>query len=109
MNSSIGNRRRALGASGNVWSISASRTNAICRRSPPHLGRSLVHVEEITPGWFGAWFICSFAEASPKSRRASAPGKIKPGQQTDLSVLDRFLSGNEAYRDLILRALAATT
>lgn len=61
-------------------------------------------VEEITPGWFGRWFIRSFVEPSPNSKRASAPGKIRPGPRTDLSVLDRFLSGNQACRDLILRA-----
>ncbi len=61
-------------------------------------------VEEITPGWFGGWFIRSFAEASPNSKRAAAPGKIRPGPRTDLSVLDRFLSGNQVCRDLILRA-----
>src|ERR1700736_5170106 len=61
-------------------------------------------VEEIPPGWFGGWFIRNFAEPSPNSKRASAPGKIRPGPRTDLSVLDRFLSGNQACRDLILRA-----
>ena len=61
-------------------------------------------VEEITPGWLGGWFIRNFAEPSPNSKRASAPGKIRPGPRTDLSVLDRFLSGNQACRDLILRA-----
>jgi hypothetical protein len=61
-------------------------------------------VEEITPGWFGGWFIRSFVEPSPKSKRASAPGKIRPGPRTDRSVLDRFLSGNQTCRELILRA-----
>jgi hypothetical protein len=61
-------------------------------------------VEQITPGWFGGWFIRSFVEPSPNSKRASAPGKIRPGPRTDLSVLDRFLSANQACRDLILRA-----
>ncbi len=61
-------------------------------------------VEDITPGWFGGWFIRSFAEPSPNSKRVSAPGKIRPGLRTDLLVLDRFLSGNQACRDLILRA-----
>src|SRR5260221_6402604 len=41
-NSSIGNRRRAVGASVSVWSISARPTSAICRRSLPHLRRSIV-------------------------------------------------------------------
>jgi DinB superfamily len=61
-------------------------------------------VEEITPGWFGGWFIRSFAEPSPNSRRASAPGKIRPGPRTDRSVLNRFLSSNQVCRDLILVA-----
>jgi DinB superfamily len=61
-------------------------------------------VEEITPGWFGGWFIRSFAEPLPDGKRASAPRKIRPGPRTDLSVLDRFLSDNQAWRDLILRA-----
>jgi DinB superfamily len=61
-------------------------------------------VEEITPGWFGGWFIRSFAEPSSNSRRASAPGKIRPGPRTDRSVLNRFLSSNQVCRDLILVA-----
>ena len=61
-------------------------------------------VEQITPGRFGCWFIRCFVEPSPNSKRASAPGKIRPGPRTDLSVLDRFLSVNQACRDLILRA-----
>jgi DinB superfamily len=61
-------------------------------------------VKEITPGWFGGWFIRSFAEPSPNSRRASAPGKIRPGPRTDRSVLNRFLSSNQVCRDLILVA-----
>jgi DinB family protein len=61
-------------------------------------------VEEITQGWFAGWFIRSFAEPSPNSKRVTAPGKIRPRPRTDLSVLDRFLSGNQACRDLILRA-----
>ena len=61
-------------------------------------------VEEITPGWFGRWFIRTFVEPSPGSKRASAPGKIRPGPHTDISVLNRFLSANQACRELILRA-----
>jgi DinB superfamily len=37
-------------------------------------------VEEITPGWFGGWFIRSFVEPSPKSKRASAPGRSGRGR-----------------------------
>jgi len=35
-------------------------------------------VEQITPGWFGRWFIRSFIEPSPVTKRAPAPAKIRP-------------------------------
>lgn len=58
-------------------------------------------VEEITPGWFGRWFIRSFIEPSPVTRRASAPRKIVPSSTVELSVLERFLRGNLDVRQLI--------
>jgi hypothetical protein len=61
-------------------------------------------VEQITPGWFGRWFIRSFVEPAPNSKRVSAPPKIRPAARVDLAVLDRFLSGNKSCRELILRA-----
>lgn len=61
-------------------------------------------VDHITPGWFGRWFIRSFIEPSPNSKRARAPGKIRPAARIGHSVLDRFLSSNQSCRDLILRA-----
>jgi hypothetical protein len=61
-------------------------------------------VEQITPGRFGRWFIRSFVEPSPNSKRAPAPPKIRPAARVDLAVLDRFLSGNKSCRELILRA-----
>jgi hypothetical protein len=60
-------------------------------------------VEQITPGWFGRWFIRSFGEPSPNSKRVSAPPKIRPAAHVDLAVLDRFLSGNKSCRELIVR------
>ena len=60
--------------------------------------------EQITPGWFGRWFIRSIVEPSPKSRRVSAPARIKPTGRLELSVLDRFLSINRACRELIIKA-----
>jgi hypothetical protein len=60
-------------------------------------------VEQITPGWFGRWFIRSFVEPSPNSKRVSAPPKIRPGARVDLAVLDRFLSGNKSCREFIIR------
>lgn len=59
-------------------------------------------VEQIAPGWFGRWFIRSFIEPTPDTRRVSAPRKIRPTSRVGLSVLDRFVADNQAYRDLIL-------
>jgi DinB superfamily len=61
-------------------------------------------VEEITPGRFERWFIRSFIEPSPNNKRVPTFPKIKPGAHVDLTVLDRFLSGNKSCRELILRA-----
>ena len=60
-------------------------------------------VEQITPGWFGRWFIRSFVEPSPNSKLVSAPRKIRPAARVDLAVLDRFLSDNNSCRELIVR------
>ena len=60
-------------------------------------------VEQITPGWFGRWFIRSFVEPSPNTKRVSAPPKIRPAARVDLAVLDRFLSGNKSCREFIVR------
>jgi hypothetical protein len=63
-------------------------------------------VEQITPGWFARWFIRSFIEPSPVTRRAPAPTKIRPAAQVSASVLERFLAGNESCRELMVRARA---
>jgi hypothetical protein len=60
-------------------------------------------VEQITPGWFGRWFIRNFVEPSPNSKRVSAPPKIRPAARVDLAVLNRFLSSNKSCRELIVR------
>jgi hypothetical protein len=60
--------------------------------------------ENITPGWFGRWFIRSFVEPSPASKRAKAPSKIRPTSRIELSVLDRFLASNGACKEMIVRA-----
>lgn len=59
-------------------------------------------VEQIIPGAFGRWFLNNFIEPSPKSKRMSAPRKIRPAARVGLSVIDRFLSGNKTYRELIV-------
>lgn len=63
-------------------------------------------VQEITPGWFGRWFLRSYVEPSPQTKRAPAPKKIVPRPQVELSVLDRFLASNQAARNLIRHAAA---
>jgi hypothetical protein len=60
-------------------------------------------VEQITPGWFGRWFIRNIVEPSPKSKHVSAPPKIRPAARVDLATLDRFLSSNQSCRELIVR------
>jgi hypothetical protein len=60
-------------------------------------------VEQITPGWFGRWFIRSFVEPSPNGKRVTAPRKIRPAARVDLAVLNRFLSSNKSCRELIVR------
>jgi hypothetical protein len=66
-------------------------------------GRPRSPVREITPGWFGRWFIRTYVEPSPQGRRARAPRKIAPGERIEPSILDAFLRSNEAARALIGR------
>lgn len=67
-------------------------------------GRPRAPVHEITPGWFGRWFIRNYIEPSSESRRARAPKKITPRERIDPPILDSFVRSNEAARDLIRRA-----
>lgn len=76
-----------------VAAMSASLTN-----------RQPAVVQEITPGWFGRWFIRSFIAPSTKSRKVGAPKKIRPGAKIQLSVLERFLASNRSAGDLMDRA-----
>jgi hypothetical protein len=69
-------------------------------------GKPDAPAEDITPGWFGRWFIRRFVEPSPDTKRVPAPAKIRPASRAELSVLDRFLSGNHACRELIDKARA---
>jgi len=58
-------------------------------------------VKDITPGWFGKWFIRNYVEPSSKSKRARAPQKITPGIRVDPHILDLFLTSNQAARELV--------
>lgn len=62
-------------------------------------------VAEITPGWFGAWFIRNYIAPSPQMKTAAAPKKIAPVLSVvEPSVLDRFLAMNRDVRGIIERA-----
>jgi len=62
-------------------------------------------VDEITPGWFGRWFIRTYIEPTTHRKRARAPRKIVPvAKHIDPSILDRFIASNAAVRDLVTRA-----
>ena len=62
-------------------------------------------VDEITPGWFGRWFIRTYIEPTTQRKRARAPRKIVPvAKHIDPSILDRFIASNAAVRDLVTRA-----
>lgn len=61
-------------------------------------------VGDITPGWFGRYFIRNYMEPATGTRKAPAPRKIRPQPDVDGAVLDRFLRSNMAVRALIGRA-----
>jgi len=67
-------------------------------------GRQHAVVQDITPGWFGRWFIRNYIEPSSKMKRVRAPRKIRPGAQIEPSILDRFLDSNDRARELVHRA-----
>lgn len=67
-------------------------------------GQPPIPVPGITPGWLGRWFIRTYIEPSPQSKRAQAPGKIAPAQQIDSSVLELFLRSDDVARALVRRA-----
>ncbi len=69
-------------------------------------GKPIAPAREITPGPLSRWFIRCYIEPSPQAKRASAPKKIAPASQIEKSVLDRFLSGNHAAREVIRQAAA---
>jgi DinB superfamily len=66
--------------------------------------RQLGVTQEITPGWFGRWFIRNYIEPSPQTRRASAPKKTTPGTQIDATILQRFLTSNDRAREVTRQA-----
>jgi hypothetical protein len=72
----------------------------------PAIATSLVDrpgtmVQEITPGWFGRWFIRNYIEPSATTKKARAPKAIAAGARVDPSILDRFLRSNDQAREII--------
>lgn len=62
-------------------------------------------VDEITPGWFGRWFIRKFIEPTTQRARARSPRKAVPvSKAIDPSILDRFIASNAKVRDVVARA-----
>jgi len=93
---SVGQCLEHLCLSGEVYLAPIAR--ALTNRQPSP-------VEQITPGWFGAWFIRNYIAPSPVTRKAPAPAKIRPVLSVvEPSVLDRFLAANREARALIARA-----
>jgi len=66
-------------------------------------GRPNGVVGDITPGWFGRWFIRAYIEPSPATKRGRAPRKIVPASAVDGSILDRFLTTNQTLREHVHR------
>ena len=96
---------------GDSWSVGQCLDHLLVANDVylPAIADALEHqrpspVPDITPGWFGRWFIRNFIEPSPSGSKARAPRKIVPAPHVDPSVLDRFLRSNEAARDLVRRA-----
>jgi hypothetical protein len=59
-------------------------------------------VNEVTPGWFGRWFIRRYIEPSTQKTRARAPRKSAPvARQIDSSILDRFIASNAKVREVV--------
>ncbi len=69
-------------------------------------GQSPSAVEQVTPGWFGRYFIRTYIDPTTQKARAKAPGKIRPAQRVDADILARFLRSNDAARDLVRHASA---
>jgi uncharacterized damage-inducible protein DinB len=85
---SIGQCLQHLYAANEVYLPAIANALADRPRSP---------VQDITPGWFGRWFIRTYIEPSSRGKRARAPRRIVPGQHIDPSVLDRFSGATIAH------------
>ena len=60
--------------------------------------------DEITPGWFGRYFIKHHIDPATQRARHKAPGKIRPAHDVAPDILDKFLRSNDVARALVRRA-----
>lgn len=67
-------------------------------------GRQRRRVAEITPGWFGRWFIRNYIAPASRNTKGRAPGKIRPAEHVDPAVLELFLRSNESARHMVRTA-----
>jgi len=68
-------------------------------------GAASGYAMEITPGWFGRWFIRTYIEPTTQKAPHRAPSKIVPiTKQVDSSILDRFIASNIKMREVAARA-----
>jgi hypothetical protein len=59
-------------------------------------------VDEITPGWFGRWFIRQYIEPTTQKARGRAPSKIAPvASRIESSIIDRFIASNAKVRTIV--------
>src|SRR3954452_10778341 len=87
----------------NAWSVGQCLEH-LCRTNDVYLpamssslpGNPPSAVPDITPGWFGRWFLRSYVEPSPSTKRTTAPKMIVPNSRVESSVLDHFLRSNQA-------------
>ena len=66
--------------------------------------RPVAVVQEITPGWFGRYFIRNYIEPSAGTKRLQAPKLSAPRAPVDPAILERFLKSNGEARNIIHRA-----
>lgn len=64
-------------------------------------------VDEITPGWFGRWFLRTYIDPATQKKRARAPKRIVPvASRVEAAILHRFIASNARAREVIARAEA---
>ena len=92
---SIGQCLEHLAVTNEVYAVTIAEAVIDCP-----VGRA----DEITPGWFGRWFIRSFIDPATQKIKGKAPKKIVPITTVDAGILKRFLETNQITRSLVQRA-----